>query len=44
MTANIPMARYGQPEEVAALVALLMSTDACYVNGAAYTVEGGSLA
>ena len=44
LTANIPMARYGRPEEVAALVAFLMSADASYINGAAYTVDGGSLA
>jgi NAD(P)-dependent dehydrogenase (short-subunit alcohol dehydrogenase family) len=38
------MARYGRPEEVAALVAFLMSADASYINGAAYTIDGGSLA
>ena len=44
MSANIPMGRYGRPEEVAALVAFLMSADASYVNGAAYTLDGGMLA
>ena len=39
-----PMGRYGRPEEVAALVAFLMSEDASYVNGAAYTIDGGALA
>lgn len=44
MSANIPMGRYGRPAEVAALVAFLMSADASYVNGAAYTIDGGVLA
>lgn len=39
--ATIPMKRYGTPAEVAGLVAFLASDDAAYVNGAAYTVDGG---
>ena len=42
--ARIPMGRYGQPEEVAALVAWLCSEDASFVNGGMYTVDGGAMA
>ncbi|MFN3823757.1 MAG: SDR family NAD(P)-dependent oxidoreductase [Pseudorhodobacter sp.] len=42
--ATIPMKRYGTPEEVAGVIAFLASGDAAYVNGAAYTVDGGMTA
>lgn len=42
--ATIPMKRYGTPEEVAGLAAFLASDDAGFVNGGAYTVDGGMTA
>lgn len=39
--ANIPMRRYGSPDEVAALVLFLTSPYGGYVNGAAIDVDGG---
>ena len=39
--ANIPMGRYGEPAEVAALVSFLASDDASYISGGIYTVDGG---
>lgn len=38
---DIPMGRFGQPEEVAAVVALLASERAGYITGAAYNIDGG---
>ncbi len=41
LAAAIPAARIGQPEEVAAAVAFLVSDQAAYVNGATLAVDGG---
>ena len=42
--ASIPMRRFGEADEVAALVVFLLSAEASYVNGGIYTVDGGSMA
>lgn len=38
---NIPLGRMGTPEDVAGLVAFLVSNEAAYVTGATYVVDGG---
>lgn len=38
---TVPMRRMGQPDDVAAVAAFLVSDDAAYVTGSVYTVDGG---
>jgi len=39
--ARIPMARYGKPEELAAMVAWLASEDCSFSTGAVFDLTGG---
>ncbi len=44
MCVGIPLGRPGDPSEIAAVVAFLLSDDASFINGAAIQVDGGALA
>ena len=43
LLAQIPMKRWGQPEEVAKLALYLASDDAAYVTGSTHFIDGGML-
>lgn len=44
MAANIPLGRYAEPDEIAALTAFLCSDDSKFISGGVYTIDGGSRA
>lgn len=41
MQARIPLKRFGQPQEIAKLVAFLASDDASFITGSEYNIDGG---
>jgi 3-oxoacyl-[acyl-carrier protein] reductase len=41
---KLPVGRLGRPEEIAGLVAYLVSPEAGYVTGASFTIDGGLIA
>ena len=43
LMAEIPVGRWGKPEEVANLAIFLASDDAGYVTGSTYYIDGGML-
>lgn len=44
VTRMVPMGRFGQPEDVAALVAFLASSEAGFITASEYAVDGGTAA
>jgi NAD(P)-dependent dehydrogenase (short-subunit alcohol dehydrogenase family) len=41
MSAGIPLGRVGQPSEIAATIAFLLTDGAAYISGATIQVDGG---
>ncbi len=44
LSAAQPMGRMGQPDEIAGLVAFLVSDEAAFITGSAYDIDGGVMA
>jgi 3-oxoacyl-[acyl-carrier protein] reductase len=44
LAAGVPLGRLGEPNELGSLVAFLASTQASYITGAVYQVDGGLIA
>ena len=42
MAANIPLGRYGEPEEVARMMLFLASDESSFCTGGVYMVDGGT--
>jgi NAD(P)-dependent dehydrogenase (short-subunit alcohol dehydrogenase family) len=43
MIVAVPLGRYGSPDEVAQVVAILLSEDASYLTGINVEISGGSV-
>ena len=41
MQNRVPLKRFGQPEDIAELVAFLASDKASFITGAEYNIDGG---
>ena len=39
--AQLPLGRFGRPDEIAGLIAFLCSDDATYITGATFSIDGG---